>query len=210
MIAIGYTCPVVHNFSRGANGGESIRGHALKPKWSRFHDACLNCGTRRTPHEANGYCKRCWPMAERVRRAEKWNRSQPESMKRMQSIPRWTRDAIVAGLDRRPWSDEEFERYRSELIRQYRGELTWLRELEQSRHERVTGWNVEAQLRFVLSHVCPKATRNPFHGIARNLEDRFDSGQLSIIYGLLLDLVDHVPWKGIDPEEFWRRVCHKG
>jgi hypothetical protein len=152
-------------------------------------------------------------MAERIRHAEKWNRSQPESMKRMPSIPRWTRDAIVAGLDKRSlmsWSDEEFERYRSELIRQYRVELTWLRQLEQSRHERVTGWDIEAQLRFVLSHVCPKATRNPFHGIARSLDDRFDSGQLSIIYGLLLDLVDHVPWKGIDPEELWRRVCHKG
>ena len=154
----------------------------MKPKWSRFHDACLNCGTRRTPHQSNGYCKRCWPMVERIRRAEKWNRRQPESW--MPSIPRWTRDAIVAGLEKRLWSDEEFERYRSELIRQYRVELTWLRQLEQSRHEKVTGWDIEAQLRFVLSHVRPKATQNPFHGIARSLEDRFDSGQLSIIYGL--------------------------
>jgi hypothetical protein len=127
----------------------------------------------------------------------------------MPSIPPWTRDAIVAGLDKRSCSDEEFERYRSELIRQYWVGLTGLRQLEHSRHERVTGWDIEAQLRLVLSHVRPKATRNPFHGIARSLEDRFDNGQLSIIYGLLLDLVDHIPWKGIDPEELWRRVSHK-
>jgi hypothetical protein len=29
-----------------------------------------------------------------------------------------------------------------------------------------------------------------------------------MIYGLLVDLIDHVPWKGIDHEKFWRSVCH--
>jgi hypothetical protein len=175
-------------------------------KWSR-HDACLNCESRRHPHDRHGYCKRCWPMAALIKRAENWNRQNSDTMKDMPSNPAFSRDAIVAGLDRRQWSDEEFERYRSELIRQYRNEMKRLRLREQSRQIRITGWDIERQLGFVHRYIRPKATRKLFYGIGRSMEDRFDKEQRSIIFGLLLDLIDHVPWKGVDGEELWRRVC---
>lgn len=71
----------------------------------------------------------------------------------------------------------------------------------------MTGWDVETALRFVHGYIRPKPTSHPYHGAARSIEDRFADHQRAIIYGLLLDLIDHVPWKGIDHEEFWKRVC---
>ncbi|MGB9366953.1 MAG: hypothetical protein WCE79_13180 [Xanthobacteraceae bacterium] len=147
-------------------------------------------------------------MIERVRCAEIWNRQKPETLKRLPSTSSYSRDVILAGLDRRSLSEEEFERFRFECVRQYRKELDRLRQREQSRHRRVTGWDIERQITFAHLHIRPKATRNPFHGIGRNVEDKLDREQLSFVYGLLLDLLDHVPWKGIDGEELWRRVCH--
>jgi hypothetical protein len=176
-------------------------------QWARHFSECQNCGTKRRRHHARGYCKPCWSMMKLIWEAEKWDTTQPGGTSNMPPIPGWTRDAIVAGLDRRAWSDDEFERYRREFIRQYRLELTRLREREQSRHKPVTGWDVESQLRFVHRHIRPKATRMPFHGIARSINDRFDGEQRSILYGILVDLIDHVPWVGISHEEFWRRVC---
>jgi hypothetical protein len=46
--------------------------------------------------------------------------------------------------------------------------------------------------------------------MARTFQDNFTPEQLSLIYGLLLDLTKHVPWKGIDADEFWSRVCGEG
>jgi hypothetical protein len=67
--------------------------------------------------------------------------------------------------------------------------------------------DIEETLQLVHGYIRPKSTLRPYHGIGRSLEDQFADDQRSIIYGLLLDLIDHVPWKGIDHEEFWRRVC---
>jgi hypothetical protein len=146
-------------------------------------------------------------MAAQIKHAEKWDRQKSDTLKGMPSNLAFSRDAIVAGLDRRQWSDEEFEKYRAEFIRQYRNEMKRLRLREQSRQNPVTGWDIERHLGFVHRYIRPKATRQLFYGLGRSIEDRFDKEQRSIIFGLLLDLTEHVPWKGIDREELWRRVC---
>src|SRR6516225_6223405 len=69
------------------------------PKWSRFHEACLNCGTQRRPHYGKGYCKPCHVMMKLIWAAEKGD---------MPPHPMLTRDAIVAGLADRALSNEEF------------------------------------------------------------------------------------------------------
>ncbi len=179
----------------------------MMPKWSRLHGACLNCGTQRRPHYSKGFCKPCHVMMKRIWAAEKWDLKHPETLTNMPSHPMWTRDAIVAGLADREWSQAEFERCRCEYIRQYRERLTSLHCSEKRRHQRVTGWDVEHALRLVHAYIRPKSAARPYHGIGRNMDDRLADEERSIIYGLLLDLIDHVPWKGIDNEEFWRRVC---
>src|SRR5260221_9115240 len=121
--------------------------------------------------------------------------------------PMLTRDAIVAGLDR-GWSQTQFERCRAEYIRQYRERLTSLHRIEKGRQQRVTGWDIERALSRVHAYIRPKSAMRLHRGIAKNIEDRFSDDQRSMIYGLLVDLIDHVPWKGINYEEFWRRVCH--
>jgi len=117
----------------------------------------------------------------------------PKTLASMPSHPMWTRDAIVAGLADRQWSEAEFERCRCEYIRQYRERLTWLRCMEESRQQKITGWDVERALRFVHMYIRPKSASQPYHGVARSIDERLANHQLSIVYGLLLDLVDHVP-----------------
>jgi hypothetical protein len=117
-------------------------------------------------------------------------------------------EAAKAGLDQREWTNEEFERCRAEVLRQYREALAHLRFEEESRHRRATGWDIECQLRRVLRRMRPPTDRCPPGWVGGNIQDRFDDQQRSIIYGLLLDLRDHIPrWRGIDHDELLRRVA---
>jgi hypothetical protein len=179
----------------------------MEPRWSRFHIACLNCQTQRRRHHCKGFCRRCYTMIKRVWEAKSWDRSQPATLEKMPKLPSFTRKAFIAGLDRRDWTMEEFERYRLELIRQYRVYLDLLRAQEEKRRGSATGWDVEFYLRAVHARIHPKARRGRFYGIARTLHNQFTGEQLSVIYGLMLDMIDHIPWRGIDREILWRAVC---
>jgi len=134
----------------------------MMPKWSRLHGACLNCGTQRRPHYSKGFCKPCHVMMKRIWAAEKWDLKHPETLTNMPSHPMWTRDAIVAGLADREWSQAEFERCRCEYIRQYRERLTLLHCSEKRRRQRVTGWDVEGALRLVHAYIRPKSAARPY------------------------------------------------
>ena len=35
---------------------------ATIPRWARSHAACLDCGTDHRPHQARGYCWRCYAV----------------------------------------------------------------------------------------------------------------------------------------------------
>jgi len=52
----------------------------MMPKWSRLHEACLNCGTQRRPHYGKGFCKPCHVMMKRIWAAEKWDLRCPETL----------------------------------------------------------------------------------------------------------------------------------
>jgi hypothetical protein len=71
----------------------------------------------------------------------------------------------------------------------------------------VTGWDIEFQLSVVHQHIRPKQPQGRFHGIARTMHDQFSDSQKTMIYGLLLDLIDDIPWPGIDWESLWRTVA---
>src|SRR6267143_1874320 len=90
---------------------ERKREAEMMPKWSRLHEACRNCGTLRRTHHGKGFCKPCHVMMKRIWAAEKWDLRRPKSLTSLPPLPMWTRDAIVAGLADRNWSDAEFERY---------------------------------------------------------------------------------------------------
>src|SRR5258708_5730022 len=110
-------------------------------RWSRSYSECRNCGTRRRRHHRRGCCRLCFDMMEHVWQAEAWDRTKPETIASMPEIPWWTREATIVGLDRRDWTDDEFERYRREYIRQRRVPLARLRLDEERRQNGATGWD---------------------------------------------------------------------
>jgi hypothetical protein len=173
-------------------------------KWSRSYRECRNCGARRRPHSRKGYCRACFDMMERVWKAENWHRDKPKTMTSTPDIPSWTRDAIIAGLHRRRWTDDEFERYRREYISQCQMQLARFRSDEHMRQGAATGWDIERQLDLVYWRLSPKSKRRPFWGVARELHDRFDEEQRGIVYGLLIDLLVETRWKGPDHRELLR------
>jgi hypothetical protein len=92
------------------------------------------------------------------------------------------------------------------VLRQCEQALALLHHQEQKRHEHVNGWELEWQFRIVHAHIRPKPPGDPFYSVARRLEDTFSDEQRSVIYGLLLDLIDHVRWRGIDQAALWKAV----
>lgn len=39
--------------------------------WSKDHARCLNCGTNKIKHQANGLCENCYPKSEKVKAGQK-------------------------------------------------------------------------------------------------------------------------------------------
>jgi hypothetical protein len=160
----------------------------LKP-----YESCKNCGCEpavRAPG-SRGYCTRCYPLVTRIAEAKAWNRKSPETLK---SMPKHEGN----------FTEEKFEIFRKECIRQFRDRLGYLRLRQEMRDgvRHVKPLDLEYKFAKLLREIRPKALypRN-----ASYLAKHFDQEERRVIYGLLDDIEDYVRWKGI----LWHKVYER-
>jgi hypothetical protein len=156
------------------------------------YEACKNCGCdpELRAQEGRGYCTRCYPFVNRIAHAKVWNRKVPETLKGM---PKHEDN----------FSEEKFEIFRRECIRQFKERLGCLRVRQEMRDgvRHVKPLDLEHKLAKLLREIRPNALypRN-----ASYLAKHFGAEERRVMYGLLDDIEDHVRWKFL-----WHKVYER-
>jgi hypothetical protein len=170
--------------------------------WPEHIEACKNCTGEpsRYAHGARGYCNRCYRVIKHIEDVQAWNRSRRETLKR---IPKDGMFDPAVGyskstrLSTDSLTDQEFEIYRKEHIRQLKRRLGLLRYREEiRRHEvPVDAWSLEQKFAELLHLIRPKAEcpRN-----ASYLNRHFNETERRVIYALLEEIIEQAPWGGIE------------
>ena len=166
--------------------------------WPERYEQCRNCDCppEHRAYGGRGYCRLCYYLVRRIELAKNWNRARPETLRGIASGPvvdPVTRKA--AGFLTDGFSDEEFENLRSEYIRQAKARMRYLRTREDFRSgaQSVDPLDIEYKFARLLHFLRPKAQypRNASH-IARH----FNQEQRRVLYGLLDEIEEHMPWEG--------------
>jgi hypothetical protein len=159
---------------------------------------CINCccpsRTRR-----RGYCMRCYDMVKRIEAAQKWDRTNPTTLERFPSVydPASKRPVFNTRIILNTFSDDEFDIWRNEYIRQAQSQLEQMR----FRGERRRGMvpvkpsDIERQLVGILHLLRPTAQ---YAQDVSLIVRHFDQGQRRYLYDLLAEIEENIPWSGFD------------
>jgi hypothetical protein len=175
-------------------------------EWPPHVEACKNCTGEsvRYAHGSGEYCNRCYNLLKRIKDVQGWDRSRPETLK-------WIPIYKTYGADGRPNSsvlftnsltDNQFEACRKNYIRKIEARLVLLRYREEiRRHEvEVNGLKLEETFSEILRLIRPTAFyqgKVSFPSYANYLADQFDEPQRRVIYALLEEVIEQVPWQGV-------------
>jgi len=168
--------------------------------WPKGITACINCtgDADRYSYGANGLCGRCYELTRRIEQAESWDRQQPQTLKR---VPL---SGIIdpASLGSRGnitdhYTNADFEVFRRAHIRQFQRRLERLRLRESiRRHEiSVDGLSLEGKFGQLLRLLRPGA-RYPMN--ASYLNQEFNEHERRVIYALLEEVIEQIPWRGVN------------
>jgi len=146
---------------------------------------CTNCGTTRYRHVAKGLCRRCYPLKLRLQNLEKWDFSGVNSLK---GFP----GSLLPFIR----TQEELDGFKADAKEQIESRLTYLRMREQKLSSRITGIDIEYELRKISRMIVPDGD-DLYFGIASWIDHNFSNKQKKLLYGLLSKIDEKLPWKGI-------------
>lgn len=158
--------------------------------WPKNVDACLSCtgSADRYPHGARGHCVRCNDLLLYIRHVRAWNQNQPETLKRIADASRYT--------------DDQLEIIRAEHLRQLEARLALFRLREQIRGLEfpVSGLDIEEKFQKVLGLMSGirRRDRVRYPQNASYISQHFDADQRRVLYALLEEVIEMVPWRGIN------------
>jgi hypothetical protein len=180
--------------------------------WPEHLEACASCtGTSSLyTYGARGYCNRCYRIIRRIETVQAWNRNRPETLNGIAKSGMFDADTGEStGLCTDLLTDEQFEIYRKEIIRQLKGRLTRLHRREEiRRHEMpVDALALEHKFGELLRLIRRKADypRN-----ASYLNKHFTEMERRVIVALLEEIIEQHSWRGIEWSRVWRRVYETG
>jgi|SRR5271157_386740 len=155
----------------------------MRTKWSKKFDQCQQCGTVRYNHVAKGLCTRCYRLVKKLEQVSHWDLSNPESLK-----------GYIEG--RTYYSADKFERIKSGVAREIQKRLEFLQTREKTLSGPIYGLSIEYQLAGIARRCGVK--KDLFHGIATSVDHSFNMKQKKILYELLNEIEENIPWAGID------------
>jgi hypothetical protein len=142
---------------------------------------------------------------KRIEQTRAWDRSRPETLR---GIPK---DGYVDPVSGKPlglltdtFTDAELAICQSEYIRQFQDRLKVLRVREAMRSGTlpVEGLEIEHKFARLLTHLRPKAV---YPQNASYIETHFNAEERRVLFGLLDDIEEQVPWQGV----LWYKVLKR-
>jgi hypothetical protein len=160
-------------------------------------DRCRSCGcapTRRLFKRRNT-CGKCFYLFECLKTVERWDLSNPETLKNIGALRHSYRGGSFPTLQK--MSEQEFLVVKSSYIGQIGASLDHLKARESKRRgeARVDGSCVEEKLKNILKMVQLRDTydrvANHFDGLASTVDNTLSPDQCRFLYSLLDDVEEH-------------------
>ena len=176
------------------------------PLWPSNVEACKNCKGEpsRQAYGARGYCNRCYGLIRHIECAQSWDRSQPETLKRIPKDGMFDPATGYGNSNRLltdGFTDEQFEACRSETVRQLKRRLALLRRREEIRRLEVPVDGLSLEEKFAeLLHIVRRGAQYPTN--ASFLSAHFGDADRRVIYALLEEILEQAPWEGVD----WSKI----
>lgn len=152
---------------------------SLAPKYKY----CTNCCTTRYRLIAKGLCTRCYPLKLRLENFEKCDLSNPKSLK---VFP----PSLLPFIK----TQEVLNGFKAHAKEQIEKRLSYLRVREEKLNGEINGIDLEYQLQRIARMIFPKE-RTLYHGIAGYIDDNFTTKQKKLLYSLLSEIDDRLPWR---------------
>lgn len=152
--------------------------------WARKFKKCQQCGTKRFKQVAKGLCTRCYRLVKRLEEIGRWNLSDPNSLV---GCP----EELVFH------KPEKFERVKLNVTQQIKDRLDQLKIREETLKGKIYGIDIEFQLQHIVSQ-CRVRNKELLFGIADVIDEYFSMKQKKLLYELLNEIEEAIPWKGVD------------
>ena len=153
-------------------------------RWSKNHKRCVNCGTARRRHAGRGYCTRCYFLVRKLHAVEMWNLAEPTT------LSDYPRDPLFH-------NPTYLNRLRKGSIAQISERLNVLRDKEEMLSRAISGLEIEYQLRRLAKRAGARDPHLHF-GVGTFISQTFDSKRRRILFRLLLEIEESIPWGGIN------------
>ena len=172
----------------------NVKEGVLASTWPASCNRCQNCGcepTRRA-YGRRDYCGLCRSMIEAIAALKAWDRAKPGTFDR---VPKSAQSDSV----RNSFSEEEFEIWRADHIRQAEARLERLRSSEEKRRGEVVvdGADLEQKLTRLLHAIRRKAKLT---SRAKCLIEIFNEEQRRALFTLLDEIEEQIPWRGFSSQ----------
>jgi hypothetical protein len=161
--------------------------------WPKHVDACANCTcgpSQQRPYGRCGYCACCYRLCKYIQDVQLWNRETLKHIPKSGHRP----PAFTNG-----YSDEEFEACRRNSIEQLKRRLDLLLHREEIRRHEVPVSALDLEKKFAeiakLLRVVRSKAEYPQN--ATYLGSHFGEAERRVIYALLEEIIEKVPWRGI-------------
>lgn len=160
--------------------------------WSKLYERCRNCKTSRRRHIAGGYCTVCYRLSGKRDAVRAWDLAHPETL----------RGYPTDGIFHNP---RTVERLRKGFLKQIDERLALLRTKEKILTSTVSGRFLEIQLRH-LARLAGSRGADLHHGVGALFDRKFGPKQRILLYRILLEIEESIPWSGVDIARIYRDV----
>jgi hypothetical protein len=178
----------------------NVEERVLASTWPASCDRCRNCkcGPTRRAYGSHGYCRLCYRMIKAIAALKAWDRAKPETFDR---VPKSAQSDSV----RSDFSEEEFEMWRADHIRQAEARSECLRFREEKRRGEVAvdGIDLEQKFSRLLHAVRLKAKLS---SMAHFLIETFNEEQRRALYMLLDEIEEQIPWRGFSSQAAYNLI----
>lgn|SRR3989338_4101607 len=151
---------------------------------------CNNCLSNRFAIKARGLCRRCYFLTRKLEVVKHWN------LKEIETLKSYPRDSIFH-------NQESFVKIKKGFTEQLQARLPYLKINEQILNSKVNGSDIVPMFQRVAR--LAGARNKDFLWHEENLFDHnFTPKQKKILYKILNDIIESIPWRGINWNEVFR------
>jgi len=145
---------------------------------------CKNCLSSRFKLIAGGLCSRCYPLKRKLKIVKQWNLINSETLKY------YPKDMIFH-------NQPNFNKIKKGFIRQMEDRLSYLQTNEQMLNGAVNGIDIIPRFQRV-AKLAGSRNKNFLWHEEDLFDQNFTSEQKKILFSILNQITESIPWKGID------------